>query len=421
MATSKVWIIEPRDPFIARDGKPFSVGVSAATLPFPFPSTTTGGVRTRAGLASGSFLDNNGEPNKQLIEQAMKIQVSGSLLVELDEQSEIQDWLMPAPADALLLEHENDRRKARVKRLVPLNVGSGLTNLDQGPHQSDNLTSVGPVEIDPNKPFDRSPRFWRWHNFKKWLLEPDSLPLAVNPKYLGHNGATTESRTHVAVNPNTWTAREGQLFQTRGLEFTRGDENKLGDSRRLAMAVCVSDEALALRIDEGLAPLGGERRTVAWRASARNLPSECLSEIKVQVAKDKACRVLLLTPAFFRLGSHPTWLLSEQYSVKPDLVGIANERAQVVSGWDFEHHAIKNGRKVRGQPKPTRRLMPAGSVLFLRFVKGGAPEIQAWIERLWMNCVSDAAAEGDPDQIRHDGFGLAAIGVWDGQLRTMKV
>ena len=46
MAVSKVFIVEPRDPFIARDGKPFGVGVSAATLPFPFPSTTTGGVRT---------------------------------------------------------------------------------------------------------------------------------------------------------------------------------------------------------------------------------------------------------------------------------------------------------------------------------------------------------------------------------------
>ena len=48
----KTWIIEPHDSFIARDGRPFGLiaGVRAASLPFPFPSTTTGGVRTRAGL-----------------------------------------------------------------------------------------------------------------------------------------------------------------------------------------------------------------------------------------------------------------------------------------------------------------------------------------------------------------------------------
>src|SRR5438105_12533871 len=89
MTTSTIWIIEPRDPFIARDGKPFGVGVSAATLPFPFPSTTTGGVRTRAGLASGSFIDSNGRPNVKLITEVKEIATCGALLVELDEDGEI--------------------------------------------------------------------------------------------------------------------------------------------------------------------------------------------------------------------------------------------------------------------------------------------------------------------------------------------
>jgi CRISPR-associated protein Cmr3 len=413
MATSNVWIIEPRDPFIARDGKPFGVGVSAATLPFPFPSTTTGGVRTRAGLTSGSFQDGNGDPNKKLIEQVRKIEVAGALLVELNEQGEIQEWFMPAPCDALL-EAKGAGDKVRIKRLLPLDIGKGITNLDQVPHENDKLAPVGSLEFGAAKPFDKAPRFWRWENLSKWLSEPDKLPLALNPKFLGHSGAVIETRTHVAIDPETLTAQENQLFQTRGLEFTLCNELQLADVKRLAFAVSVGDCDLAQRISTGLAPLGGERRTVAWRKSSKAFPrSPALEQVVEAVLKQKtrACRLVLLTPAFFESGSRPTRLLSEEHGVKIELQAIANNRAQVISGWDLE---------IR-KPKPTRRLAPAGSVLFLRFVKGNDLEITQWLERTWMSCVSDDAPDGDKDQYRHDGFGLAALGVWDGQLRTMKV
>ena len=49
--TLQTWIIEPRDSLIVRDGKPFGANIThAVSLDFPFPSTTAGGVRTRAGL-----------------------------------------------------------------------------------------------------------------------------------------------------------------------------------------------------------------------------------------------------------------------------------------------------------------------------------------------------------------------------------
>lgn len=217
MTASKVWIIEPRDPFIARDGKPFGTGTSAATLPFPFPSTTTGGVRTRAGLAGGNFVDNTGQPNQRLIAEVKEITTSGALLIELDEQGEIEHWFMHAPSDALLLEDRTDKSKAQIKRLLPLDVGKdGVTDLKQDPHDGDTLAPVGLAEFDPNKPFDKAPRFWRWEKFKEWLINPENLTGTIDPKDLGHGGAVTETRTHVAIDPNTWTTLEGQLFQTRG-------------------------------------------------------------------------------------------------------------------------------------------------------------------------------------------------------------
>ncbi|HKZ78451.1 MAG TPA: type III-B CRISPR module-associated protein Cmr3 [Pyrinomonadaceae bacterium] len=427
MAMSKVLIVEPRDPLIARDGKPFGVGVSASTLPFPFPSTITGGVRTRAGLAGGSFVDSAGVPNKVLIETVKQISTSGALLVELNDQGDIVDWLAPAPADALLLENKADRKQAQVKRLVPIDKEDGVTSIKDPPHASDDLAPVGLPRFDPSKPIDTAPRFWQWAKFEQWLLDPETISSPHNIAELGISGLATEARTHVAIDPGKWTAREGQLFQTRGLEFTQCQEKKIEEAKRLALAIRVDSgeeepDKLIQAIKEGLSPLGGERRTVMWRESKQSFPSnpfvgDLANTIESQ--QIKASRVVLLTPAYFTEGSRPTWLLAKRYGTQPQLVGIANTRAQVTSGWDFEHYEKKaNGRVVRGRPKKSRRLMPAGSVLFLKFDNG--KNIREWIENTWMSCVSDDSTEGDIDQHRRDGFGLAAIGVWDGKLQPMK-
>lgn len=65
----ELWIIEPRDPLIARDGRPFGPypGARARPLNFPFPSTIAGGLRTRAGQdQSGRFEAKNIPAVKQI-------------------------------------------------------------------------------------------------------------------------------------------------------------------------------------------------------------------------------------------------------------------------------------------------------------------------------------------------------------------
>ena len=104
-----IWIIEPHDPLIVRDGRPFSAvpGAQAVSLSFPFPSTTTGGVRTRAGLnTDGVFV-----ADTKTIEAVKKIKVRGPLLLQLPTEASKQlDWLLPAPADALILEPDQQRK-----------------------------------------------------------------------------------------------------------------------------------------------------------------------------------------------------------------------------------------------------------------------------------------------------------------------
>ncbi|MGI8588297.1 MAG: type III-B CRISPR module-associated Cmr3 family protein [Chloroflexia bacterium] len=386
------WIIEPRDPLIARDGRPFgpTPGARARSLPFPFPSTTTGGLRTRAGLKDGVF-------DTGKVAEVKKIGVRGPLLVELDDAGEItkDGWLAPAPADALLV--NPDDRKTTLQRLLPAKWGDdALTDLPP------DLLPVTPKTIVEGKPPKDVPRFWNWETFAKWLLEPKDAD-GVAPASLGHSGPQIEQRMHVSILPDTQTAVEGALFMTSGLEFTRTErKDRLKNATRLALAV-ESEGALPERAGV-LSPLGGERRLVSWRSSNVSLPA-CPPEIRKQISEQRACRVVLLTPACFEAGYRPKWLLDENEDakgVKPSLIAVACDRPQVVSGWDF---AANNGK---GAPKPTRRLAPAGSVFFLK-LDGSAEAIGKWVDALWMQCISD-----EP-QDRLDGFGLAVLGTWNGE------
>lgn len=398
------WIIEPRDPLITRDGKPFSAtpGARASSLPFPYPSTTTGTVRTRAGSNAEGVFDEG------LTKIVKGWAVCGPLLVELDDDGEISEWLVHAPADALL--QLNEAGEVRRERLVPLALNGAQTDLDSRYHV------VGMVKPNPLKPHSKAPRFWYWSNFEQWLLQPPAedhkggQPMTAE---LGHSGPAPETRTHVKIDPASQAAEESFLFQTRGMEFTQVKEPARPfreAPRRLGLAVAATPEAV---IGEGVATLGGERRSVFWRESQKPLIPDCPTALPSQIATARHCRVVLLTPAIFKDGWQPDehsthGLLAARKGVKPVLKAAALPRYQVISGWDYENRC----------PKPTRRMMPAGSVLFLELqdaVPDQPGEIEVWVKDVWRSCVSDA------QQDCLDGFGLAALGVWSGEPQPMEV
>lgn len=387
------WIIEPRDPLIVRDGRPFGLipGARARTLAFPFPSTTTGALRTRVGQ------DAHGVFQKTRIPAVKKLAVQGPLLVALNATDEVMTWYAPAPADAIIMEgvwppqtKSECEAHTRIKRvpLVPLaSPPDAQHNLPQG------LAFVGAVTADPSKPISRPPAFWSWPVFGQWLTVPArDAPEGICPESIGIIGPGHEERTHVKIAADTQTAAEGALFQTSGLEFTTPTRS------RLALAL-VADEPLT----PGLTPFGGESRLAAWRVSAQQLPG-WPEGLKAIISDQRACRLILLTPACFTAGYRPAWLLEARHGVTPQLQAVAIGRPQVVSGWDYEYRC----------PKPTRRLAPAGTVYFLSFGKALRSDIIAWLDAIWMVNVSDA------EQDRLDGFGLAVVGAWDGKLHQME-
>lgn len=390
-----LWIIEPRDPLIVRDGKPFgpNPGARATTLPFPFPSTIVGTLRTKAGL------DQHGQFDRTQIATVLAKTLHGPLLVELDPDADaIAGWLLPAPADALLLKHD-DKDQVRRLWLAPRS-GSAITNMPSG------LVPVAPATAAQEKVSPDAPRFWHCDELCNWLGTPadNDRPLDL----LGIRGLEINTRMHVSIQPDQQTAVEGALFQTSGLEFTWRDRKNarrdLFEIKRLALAAWFGGSTPYFA--GGFAPLGGERRLMRWQRleqDAQPFDGQQREALFAQIAQDRRCRVLLLTPAHFSDGYRPplTWTRG---GVAATLKAACVPRMQTVSGWDLAHRN-ENGRY--GRPKPTRRLAPAGSVYFVEFPAGA--NIRAWLDATWMQNVSD------DEQSCRDGFGLAVVGTWPEQ------
>jgi CRISPR-associated protein Cmr3 len=394
-----VWIIEPRDPLIVRDGRPFGPdpGARATPLPFPFPSTVAGGLRGLAGRAEGQQF--RAELSEIVREH---VHVCGPLLVELNCDGSIADWYAPAPADATIHELETrDEKRGALLRLLPLALPSGAcTNLPN------TLLPVGQSGApDKRKPHSQTPQFWRWNAFAQWLSAPEESTVEVATR--GIRTLETNPRMHVSIVPETQTAREGFLYQTRGLEFATKHDSATKQHKRLALAAQVEvtgkEDELFAHFGGGMAPLGGERRLMRWEQHESLKLRAAPEGLFAQIGEQRACRIVLLTPAYFTAGYKPdVSKLADKLSA--ELVAAAVPRAQVVSGWDI----------VAGTPKPTRRLAPAGSVYFVRFDKNDdTQQIAEWSAKLWMTCI------GDDTQSCRDGFGLVALGVWDGQTQQI--
>jgi CRISPR-associated protein Cmr3 len=388
-----VWIIEPRDPLIVRDGRPFgpTPGARANTLSFPLPSTLVGALRTRAGSdTQGHFIE---KP-----ETVLQYSMRGPLLVELDESDEIEQYYLPAPADALL--YTNSKQKVRRVWLSPQEeLKNSISN------QPDNLCYISPKEIIKGKAYSDAPSFWNAADFMQWLSQPEDSPSDSDNDFAfanpGIKSLPKDTRMHVSINKDTQTGEDGLLYLTSGLEFVRVEEQKDDAYRksfhRLALAV---DFDHPIKDDNRrLAPLGGERRLMHWRTGAGTFDEQLSakrSEIIEQIYQEKQARVVLLTPAYFQHGYRPElqWSMG---GVTATLKGVVNPRYQTAGGWDYKEN----------QPKATKRIAPAGSVYYVAFAEDADnADIEAWCNAVWLRNISDG------EQWQRDGFGLAVLGTW---------
>jgi CRISPR-associated protein Cmr3 len=388
-------LIEPRDPLIFRDGRPFAAGITPHSMSWPHPTVIIGTARTRIGLP-GPF-------NAALVDRLLQVRQRGPLLA----YTEAASWKLavPAPHDAAIFPAKNgDAQNFELYPCRPtlLQQAEG-TDLDIGATTS----GLWPTLADlPNvKPPTDVPSWWSWKQYKRWLLHDGSDSIAVPRSELGLHGPLRQTRVHISINPETSTAAEGRLFATEGLEFAR--THKRGDTPEpLALySEFTVPEGMAHDKLQGVISIGGERRLARWHA-AENLLSELQppEELFDRILQTRRLRLILITPGSFEKGWVPRWLADSspppvnQSAIRFELKGAAVGRFIPISGWDL----------LNGEPKPTRFLAPSGSVYFLTLT--GEPKTREStadeLRSLWLQPISDSEAD------RRDGFGVCVLGTW---------
>jgi CRISPR/Cas system CMR-associated protein Cmr3 (group 5 of RAMP superfamily) len=125
--------------------------------------------------------------------------------------------------------------------------------------------------------------------------------------------------------------------------------------------------------------------------------------------EETACklRLYLLTPALFEHEQGwipdficPATLKGERDGIQYELIAAALPRAIAVSGWDM----------VKRQPRLGRRLVPAGSVYFLKARSDTLTKeqfVQALLDSHWFKSIVSGEDE------RKMGFGVTLIGGFD--------
>ena len=394
MSPKPQWLrILPRDPLVFRDGRPFSAfpGAKVRGFPFPMPQTLAGAVRGRIGEARGY---RPGEGRWKKLKE--EVSVHGPLLFDRKDG----EVFFPAPLDAVFMKR-NGRGNPSLFRLKPEAPPSGvLWNMPEG---------LAPLmgDLPEGKP-ESMPSFWRWEHYKRWLLEDVGSEESFAPHELGIPNLPREYRTHVKIKPETFTAEEGMLFETEGLVFlsnpSKEGEKDLSAVRELGLLARVEAEDLPLDALTGFRPLGGERRLAAWVWGSEEIAvPEPPEELIQKIYRTRRARLILVTPAYFE-GDAPYLPPMEDGHVfslagmQVKLVAAAVGRTLTISGWDL----------LKKAPKPSRRLVPAGSVYFVELLEEFEREtIERWAMETWLRPLP-----GQPEQDRRDGFGLVAVGSW---------
>ena len=391
--------IAPRDPLIARDGRPFGAdsGQRMRSLDWLLPSVAAGSLRTLVGKQlGGDFAD------QSLIDELKALCCRGPLLVS-DEQ-----LFVPAPHDVLI---GASSTPLCLRPIGACGEGAGC----------DLPAGLRPVLAATDESLSKarmSPAWWSMSKMVEWLLTKRDM--AEDGKFFADHaqfrtGPARDERTHLQIDPKTLASEEGMLFSTTGLvvdRMTHGDEAHQSDAA-LVMSASHADTS-RVKLAWGRLPtlqsIGGERRLAEFRTEVGDAAMwRCPTEMKQALNKLKPgskLRLVLASPAVFAGGWRPGWLNdSTQRSGTPPglrsgdlklkLVAVANQRWEAVSGWAYD-------TKPPG-PKKIRRLVPAGGVYF--FEVESISNVN-W-DDLWLMPISDDKTDRD------DGFGLALWGLWN--------
>jgi len=394
--------LNPHDPVIARDSRPFGAGIRMKSLDWPYPSVLAGSVRTALGKR------HDGKFDPEAVEALKKISVHGPLPVISN------NLYFPAPKDILVKDAGGSGDETYAIRPASLSDDGEGCDLPYSGLQPPMLSSRAADEFKPAT----IASLWSADIMAAWLVNPDGVRFNA-PRVRkegkkktvqepdGFDLPAKESRFHSAIDPGSGTAKDRMLFETVGLDLSlKNPYAMMGISARVETDINSRFNATGF---EDINPFGGERRLSFWRSEEQS-PSggECPPVVVGELKKAKLIRMILATPAIFSQGWLPGWIDTTTLTGTPPcapennegkiclrLVSACVERWKPLSGFSLE--------KGKEGPKPLRRVVPAGSVYFFRSESGDTGDLA----KCWLRPVSDDV------QDTMDGFGLAIWGIWD--------
>lgn len=421
--------LTPRDPLVARDGRPFGAGLRMKSLDWIYPSVLAGSLRTLLGNRAGGFDIHDRTRYDALVNELKALSIAGPF------PHDRQQLYLPYPLDVEVCRNDHDGLEAHGIR--PMDVGKfgAGAGCDLPPGLQPAVLSPGAKE--GFKP-ERRPAFMRADLLATWLLNAQGSGFLASGSadwpagFL--NSPEKDVRTHVQMDYESGAGKtEGGLFQSVGLDVRRipSPANSVpygmnGSEMTLSVRVTASGAGCEwLRHLDELGPLGGERRLVRWqlaegKSDAWKCPPKIQAWLEGKAGADRSrLRMLLATPAIFRDGWKPGWLNCTSTAagqkeilgqipgtdVVVRLVSACVDRWRPISGWGYEPVRDRDSdgkEKLRFGPKAVRRLTPAGSVYFFHVESG---DLSRLLER-WLDSVCD------DEQDRRDGFGLAVWGSW---------
>lgn len=393
--------IEPLDVLFFRDGRPFDAGMRARGG-LPLPQTLAGALRTQlwnqlgidwSQLRKTIKSSNSSKPSvfdaaKNALPTAHKwaasIAIEGPYLVhepkKPDAVGPAAGLLVPAPADLVRLGKGKDDPIERLRPL-PKDIEWPIAACRNAAERADyrplwmHGTGTGKIEALSNHWLDST-------GLNTYLA--GGTPDGKKNLHPASRFYEWENRVGVAINPDSLTAADSQLFSQRFL--------RLKPNVRFHAIIELPDDSESVTTAQDafngqLIAWGGEGKLAQVTViEPLNIPAP---KISTPAKTDDGRRLALaISPGLF---GAPFWRPDGSKWPTASLVAAAVPGSQAISGWDL----------ARNHPKPARHAVVPGSTFFYEFA---SPEAAPNIGSI----VSLAADTADAAL----GYSRALIGTW---------
>jgi CRISPR-associated protein Cmr3 len=395
MNAKSIVSLSPRDGLFLKDGRGWFTSESgrAGSLGWPFASTVRGALRTCLGHAHEETVGRPLAADEWLhLNAGLGVDAVLPLCRPVGTPFSAAARRWPAPRDGVVFTGEE-----RVRPLTPTARSTASTIVLDGAGEAtaiEGLRHPSPGEVS-GKP-DAMPSWWCDAAFTAWLC---GLPVKAS-EIAPTDRPVSRVQTHVTIDPVSGAAHDGGLFSSTVIEpLTRTADE--GGAHEWAVAA----------IGSGFEPgnlagrrvrLGGDGRFATCEPmppTAYAMPDPLRHAF---AAGPRGLRMVLVSHASFTRGWLPEWLELRQETLGGVMPGVGDVilraacvgRPVSVSGWDMAAR----------RPKPTRRLVPAGSVYFFEKADGAA-FTAADAEAIWLWGIGEAAAQGE-------ATGAVVPGIW---------